>query len=136
MQNKVSRVIIDTNLWISFLITKDFTRLDSLLISRKVVLIFSEELLNEFLEVTKRPKFKKFFLKNHIKIVLDTIDEYGDFVTVDSVATACRDKKDNFLLALAKDGAADFLITSDNDLLELKEFEGTKILSFRDFLNR
>lgn len=30
MENKVSRVIIDTNLWISFSITKDFTKLDEM----------------------------------------------------------------------------------------------------------
>ena len=54
MQNKVSRIIIDTNLWISFLITKDFTKLDEIIFSRNGILIFGQELLDEFLEIARR----------------------------------------------------------------------------------
>jgi len=36
------KIIIDTNLWISFLITKNFSKLDQLLNNRKCVLLFSE----------------------------------------------------------------------------------------------
>ena len=61
MPDKTNRIIIDTNLWISFLITKDFLKLDDLLFSKKVVLVFSQELLDEFLEVARRPKFRRFF---------------------------------------------------------------------------
>jgi predicted nucleic acid-binding protein len=38
------RIIIDTNLWIHFLLSKQFAFLDKLLV-KKVKLIFSEELL-------------------------------------------------------------------------------------------
>ena len=135
MRNSTVRIVIDTNLWISFLITKDFDKLDKLLFSQKIVLVFSEELLNEFLEVTQRPKFKKYFSKGDIKAVINTIDEFADFIEVETITTVCRDIKDNFLLALAKDGNADFLLTGDNDLLELKEFEGAKIITISEFLN-
>ena len=71
MQNKVSRIIIDTNLWISFLITKDFTKLDEIIFSRHGILIFSQELLDEFLEVAKRPNldvsFRLLTLKKFLK---------------------------------------------------------------------
>ena len=62
MTKTKDRVIIDTNLWISFLLTKDFSKLDKILSEEKIVLIFSEELLDEFIEVARRPKFKKYFL--------------------------------------------------------------------------
>jgi len=55
------RFILDTNLWISFLITKNFRETDDLIQSKKFVLVFSDELLEEFIEVVKRPKFKKLF---------------------------------------------------------------------------
>ena len=42
MKNKVNRIIIDTNLWISFLITKNLTKLDEIIFSRKCVLVFSQ----------------------------------------------------------------------------------------------
>jgi len=37
------------------------------------------------------------------------------------------------LLALAKDGNADYLITGDKDLLTLKSFGKTKIVTLTDF---
>ena len=135
MQSRIIRIVIDTNLWISFLITNNFDKLDKLLFSKKIVLVFSEELLDEFLEVTQRPKFKKYFSKSDIKAVIDTIDEFADFIVVETTTTICRDIKDNFILSLAKDGNADFLLTGDNDLLELKEFEGAKIMTISEFLN-
>jgi uncharacterized protein len=59
MANNDHRIILDTNLWISFLITKDYSLLDKLLISGSYKLIFSQELLEEFIEVANRPKLKK-----------------------------------------------------------------------------
>jgi len=58
---------------------------------------------------------------------------YGETIAVTSIVTECRDEKDNFLLALARDGKADFLVTGDDDLLILGKFEGTEILKYSDF---
>jgi uncharacterized protein len=82
MPNKIVRVIIDTNLWISFLITKDFSKLDEIILTKKCLLVFSEELLEEFLEVVKRPKFRRFFTQTDIENIIETIDEYAELVTV------------------------------------------------------
>jgi uncharacterized protein len=134
MQNRVSRIIIDTNLWISFLITKDFAKLDEILFSRHGILIFSQELLDEFLEVVRRPKFRRFFSGTEIVELLETIDEYANFVKVQTKIDICRDSKDNFLLSLSVDGNADFLLTGDKDLLELAKFGETRIITISDFL--
>jgi uncharacterized protein len=134
MQNKVSRIIIDTNLWISFLITKDFAKLDDIIFSRKGILVFSQELLDEFLEVAKRPKFRRFFAASDIEEILETIDDYADFIKVETKIDACRDIKDNFLLSLSVDGNADFLLTGDKDLLDLIKFGETNIMTISDFL--
>lgn len=136
MPNKVSQIILDTNLWISFLISKDVSKLDSILFEKKAVLVFSKELLDEFLEVTKRPKFRRFFSKTDVENIVETIDEYAEFVIVKSKVKICRDPKDNFLLSLAKDGKADFLLTGDNDLLDIVAFEKALILTISDFLSR
>lgn len=134
MQNKVSRIIIDTNLWISFLITKDFAKLDEIIFSRHGILVFSEELLDEFLEVARRPKFRRFFSASDIEEILETIDEYADFVKVKTKIEVCRDTKDNFLLSLSVDGNADILLTGDKDLLDLINFGETKIMTISSFL--
>lgn len=60
-RKKADRLVIDTNLWISMLINKDFSYIDKLLDNQQAILIFSEDLLDEFLEVVNRPKFKKYF---------------------------------------------------------------------------
>ena len=134
MRNKVSRIIIDTNLWISFLITKDFTKLDEIIFSRQGIIVFSQELLDEFLEVARRPKFRRFFSSADIEEILETIDEYADFVKIETQIEACRDPKDNFLLSLSVDGHADFLLTGDKDLLDLAKFGETTIVTIADFL--
>jgi len=82
MQKKVSRIIIDTNLWISFLLTIDFSNLDEIIFSRQGTLVFSQELLDEFLEVARRPKFRRFFSISDIEVMLETIDEFADFEIV------------------------------------------------------
>jgi uncharacterized protein len=132
----VTRIILDTNIWVMFLISKDYSKLDRLLISGQATLIFSEELLVEFLEVASRPKFKKYFKKSDVDAILDTIDDVAQFVKVLSKTNVCRDPKDNFLLSLAKDGNAEILITGDYDLLQLKKFGKTKIMTIADYLSR
>ena len=51
MENSSIRVIIDTNLWVSFLISKNYIELDKILTTDQITLIFSRELLEEFLNV-------------------------------------------------------------------------------------
>lgn len=54
---------------------------------------------------------------------------------VKSVVDASPDPDDNFLLALALDGQADYLVTGDKShLLFLKEFNGIPIIRLDTFL--
>jgi len=129
------RVILDTNLWISFLISDKLKFLDQLIETNKLKLLFSEESIEEFIDVVSRPKFKKYFSKKDIEKTLHLFDEFGLLITISSNFEICRDPKDNFLLNLAVDGNADYLISGDDDLLILNTINSTKILSFSDFLN-
>ena len=134
MPKRKFKIIIDTNLWISFLLNRDFSRLDKLLLKDEVTLIFSQELLDEFLRVVHRPKFKKYFLKTDIDTVITRIEQNAHFIDVTTIVNICRDAKDNFLLSMAIDGEADFLLTGDKDLLELKAIEKTRIISISEYL--
>jgi putative PIN family toxin of toxin-antitoxin system len=135
MSIKIKRIIIDTNLWISFLITNDFNKLDHFLNSDKYLVVFSDELFDEFLEVVHREKFVRYFNDLNIKILVEIINEKALFVKVFSIVNICRDVKDNFLLSLAIDGDVDYLITGDNDLLILKHYKKTSILTINDFIS-
>jgi hypothetical protein len=131
-RKKRVKIILDTNFWISYLISDKIKYLDKFLYSKEVQLIFSNELLEEFLIVSQRVKFKKFFDFADIEKLLELIDNYGKIVKVTSNLKLCRDTKDNFLLNLAKDAKVDYLVTGDNDLLELENIEKTKIISLKD----
>jgi len=133
---KNEKIILDTNLWISFLISKKFSDIDSLIDNKKITLVFSEELITEFIDVVNRPKFEKYFSKKDIARILNLIDQYGQLTDVKSDINICRDKKDNFLLNLSIDSKADYLITGDNDLLILEKIEHTRIINFTDFLKQ
>jgi len=135
MPNAKDRVIIDTNLWISFLLTKDYSKLDSILSEALLTLLFSQESLEEFIEVAQRPKFKKYFSKSDLYELLLQIKERALFITVHSVIDICRDPKDNYLLSLAKDGEATHIITGDKDLLDIGVFGKTKILTLTAYLS-
>ncbi len=133
MPSKPTRIVLDTNLWISFLIKTDYSALTSLILSGKVILVFSAELMSEFIEVTQRPKFKKYFSETNVIALTEIIDGYAVFIKVASNINLCRDKKDDFLLSLAVDGEVDYLLTGDADLLELNPQGKTKIISISNF---
>ena len=68
-----------------------------------------------------------------MKLILNIIERFADYIKVTSNVDLCRDAKDNFLLSLAKDSKSDFLITGDKDLLVLKEFEKTRIVTIAEY---
>ena len=86
--------------------------------------------------VAKRPKFEKYFSDFDIKELLQFFKDYGKLIKVKSAVKGCRDFKDDFLLNLAIDGKADFLVTGDKDLLILDKVKKTQILSITDFLDK
>lgn len=134
MANKPERIVLDTNIFIYFLISDSFHKFDKLLKGHQIKLLFSEELIAEFLQVVSRPKFKKYFSDKDVANLLDDLHTYADYVEVHSHVNICRDLKDNFLLELCADGKADYLITGDEDLLAIKKFKKTSIVKIADYL--
>ena len=135
MMKKI-KIILDTNIWISYLISKNNNQWDTLIFSDKIQIIYSEKLLNEFIEVTQRDKFRKFISLDDLEVILNNLGDFAIFVeNIEKKYTLCRDLKDNFLLDLAVTAEADFLVTGDKDLLEIKTLENVKILSPTDFIN-
>jgi uncharacterized protein len=59
MQRKKHRVIIDTNLWIKFLLSGGLEAIEILLEEEVIEIVISPELLAEIEDVIGRPKFSK-----------------------------------------------------------------------------
>ena len=134
MPRRTDRIIIDTNLWISYLLTRN-AKFDRLLRDNIVTLLFSQELIMEFIDVARRPKFRKYFSSSDLDSLLVSISTKAIFIEVFTSIDISPDSKDNFLLALAKDGNATHLITGDKALLTLKKFGKTKIVTITDYLS-
>lgn len=132
-ETKVIRLIIDTNLWISFLIGKELHDLKDLISDGRIKLIISDQLIGEFQLVTSSPKLSKYFDAQKVEELLTLIEFVSEKVTIKKIQRICRDPKDDFLLAMAKDGKADYLLTGDKDLLEIGKHYRTEIISIRDF---
>ncbi|GHT03942.1 hypothetical protein FACS189474_5740 [Bacteroidia bacterium] len=109
--------------------------LDEVLSVKGVQILFSQKLLNELHDVTLRPKFRRYFSIDRVEELLKEIKKYTKMIRVKTIVTLCRDPKDNFLLELAIDGKAHFLLTGDNDLLDIKQIGETSILKVQDFLS-
>ena len=127
------RVVIDTNIWISYLIGGLLQGLDEKILSNEVKVVVSEELLKELIEVSKRPKFNKIFTVKRMKELLSLLDNYAIVVYPSEKVNICRDVKDNFLLDVGLEGKVDYLITGDEDLLALNPFRKIKIVRPKEF---
>jgi putative PIN family toxin of toxin-antitoxin system len=126
------RLVIDANVWISVLLKPAFrARVEG--VCEEHCLLFSEQLFSEIDRAVRKPYPAKKIVRFDYEKLVANLRVNTELVEVHSVVDACRDPKDNFLLALAKDGNADYLITGDDDLRDMKEFAKTKIVSLSDF---
>jgi putative PIN family toxin of toxin-antitoxin system len=129
------KVVIDTNLFISFLIGKRLKGLRNKLIECSIELVFAEQNIQELQIVTDRPKFRRYFPKADVADLVKFIRIIGSEYLIHKVEQICRDPKDDFLLALSKKGKANYLVTGDTDLLELKNYHNTQIITVNEFEN-
>lgn len=130
---KQNRVIVDTNIWISFLVGKELHILKDLIVNEKVKIIISDQLIRELTLVASRTKLKKYFEEDKVLDLLSLLDIIAEKIRIGKIDPICRDPKDDFLLALAKESKANYLITGDKDLLHIKIYGRTKIVTAKEF---
>lgn len=131
--SKSFKVIIDTNIWISFLIGKSIKGLQNYIDSDRICIITCNEQILELISVFNKPKIKKYFSHQQIEEFFELLDESSEMVLLKTKSNVCRDAKDNYLVSLAIDSKADYLITGDIDLLEINKIENTIFLNYVDF---
>jgi putative PIN family toxin of toxin-antitoxin system len=94
--------------------------------------IVTEPILSEYVSVLKRPKFN--LPEDLMQRWTDLIEMRTIVIPLPITATPpLRDPADAMFLAAAIAGAADFLITGDNDLLSLKLTIMTRMISVAEF---
>lgn len=133
-KKRIVKIILDTNWYISATINRRSRRiLFEILTNPNLQIIYSKEILQEYLEVMRRPKFRKFVSKNQIQRFINLILPQLSEVSITTTVQISRDKDDDYLLAMAIENDADYLVTGDLDLLVLQEIGKTKILKMSEF---
>jgi uncharacterized protein len=132
------RVVLDTNILISALIIPG--RAPDLLYQGwkdgRFTLITSTEQLDEFRRVTRYPKLKIFIEPSKAGAMFNKLRQLAFVVDKLPHVAISKDPADNFVLAMAVAGGADFLVTGDKrDLLRLRRVGRTRIVSVNRFLN-
>ena len=127
------KVIFDTNIWISFLIGKRLSIVEKYISNRQVIIVTTDQLIEEIKEVTSRDNLKKYFPYTKVLALINLLETIAEKHEITPKHFVNRDPKDNFLLDLITASKADYLVTGDKDLLALNPFETSKIVTAIDF---
>ena len=128
------KAVLDTNVLISALIKRGKPRrLLNVLLKQHGSLITSEYIIEEFSRVSADEKIKKYADDEDAAAFLGALLSKAVFVPLESKVQVLNDPDDN-VLAVAKDGGADLVVTGDRHMLDLKRFGKARIVTVEDAL--
>ena len=133
------RVVLDTNVLVSAAISSRGSpgKILDLWKKDRFELVISPPILEELERIIHYPRIQQKYKipEEHIERFLDLIGSQGISVNPSiEINVITRDPSDNRFLECAKEGGASYLITGDEHLLELKEYQGIVILPPAGFL--
>jgi uncharacterized protein len=96
--------------------------------------IMSQPTVEEIQDVFSRPRFNKYLSIESRTAFLSDLLESVEMVGITESIASCRDPEDNKFLELAVSGQANYILSSDKDLLVLQPFRGVLIKTPADFL--
>ena len=127
------RVVIDSNIWVSFMIGKNLRNLVQYIRNEQITIITCEKQLQELSDAFQKPKLQRYFQPNQIATFFSFLKGISQIVMIKTITPLCRDPKDDYLLALSIASEAHFLVTGDADLLEIQHINNTAIIKYIDF---
>ena len=128
------KVVIDTNVFVSGIFWKG--------ISNRIIIAWRAgkfDLVNSLMNVEELIKILQFFKidmsDEHIKEWVNLIVENSIIVdVVGKIRIVKDDPTDDKFIETALNGNADYIISQDRHLLDIKEFEGIKMVTPKEFL--
>jgi uncharacterized protein len=133
------RILLDSNILVSFLVKPQvdhpIAQVVRAVAAGRCELLLPEDLIGEVGQAIQS--------KKHL-VERITADDLGDLIDILSIGAVevpgipgdipalTRDPKDDYLLACAVVGQADYLVTGDDDLLVLGEIEGIRAVTARE----
>lgn len=131
------RLAIDTNILISALLSASSLPAHLVVLWRegRFDVLTSVDQLDELKRVTRYPKVRERLGPALAGRLINDVRDLAVLLEGLPAVTTSPDPHDNYLLAMAAAGSADFPVTGDKrDLLAIRHYEGTKIITVRDFL--
>lgn len=140
MERKL-RAVVDTNLFISGLFGKDTlsSTLQDLWVHREFELVTSIEILREVSRVLQYPRIRERFkpreenIRRFFKLIFRKAIITKDLYSIDRITD---DPSDNIFLACALESKADYVVSGDKHLREIKHFHGIRIIDVRAFVEK
>jgi len=134
------KVVLDTNIYVSAFLKPGSSkpaRILGLVTDEELNSIISEEIVEEVRGVLCSEKLKKYH-RYSLAQIEEFIKKYTKagrrVLGILKVKAIVDDPDDNKFLAAAVEGGADFIISGDHHLTDLKEYQGIKIVKPAEFL--
>jgi uncharacterized protein len=133
------RVVLDANQFVSAILSPDGPPAKVLNSWREGLfeLVTSPSIIDEIRRVLNYPRLSKIHKKSPEEIDL-FLEELAvlSFSTTEklSLSIVVDDPTDDKYLVAALEGGAKFIVTGDSDLLKIREYEGIRIVTAREFL--
>lgn len=128
------KIVLDANIFISSLFWGGNPRLVlERAIKKTDELYITKEILDELEDVLGRPKFHAG--KNEIEYFIKSIEEIANKIAArNKIKKGSRDITDNKYIECGIAANADFIISGDTHLLEIKEYNKIKIVTAKEYL--
>jgi len=128
------KVVFDTSIFISALVFPGSLAEEAIfrIIEGEDILLISKQILQEILSVLSK-KFSGD--KEAISRVAVNLSEIAEMVNPTVRIRVLKDEPDNRILECAVSGKAEVVVSGDKKMLKLKEYEGVKIISLKEYLN-
>lgn len=137
LKNSRLNIVIDPNILISATLTFNTRRkVYHILTNPGVRCFYCPELFDEYKTVIARPKFKKYVTTEQVTRFVQWARPLMSLKPIKTFVRLSRDDNDNYLLSLSLDSNSAFLITGDDDLLVIKKFLNTKIITLSTFCTK
>ncbi len=135
------RAVIDTSVMVSVTFAKEGVakKLRDLIADDAFIMVTSKAILRELYEVLHYPHIIKQF-----KASEEYIDEFTGMIIEHAVTTKglysidgiTEDPKDDMFIACALEGKADYIVSRDPHLRNLKHFQGIQIIDASTFIDK
>jgi putative PIN family toxin of toxin-antitoxin system len=125
------RLVLDTNVLLSALMATDSPSAEILTFwrNRKISVLTAAEQIAEIARVTRYPRIRARLLPALAGRLVSRLRDVAIVVEKLPRVDLSPDPDDNYLLALAEAGQAQFLVTGDKPLLGLKRYKSTRIVT-------